>query len=129
SFVHVAISRIDEASQWLGDLIARRTAFEQRVAALARQTAELHLRAEQLRAVAVRLDMPAEAMEPVKDIQALSVGLTESLADLEGSLMPQTRLVAEAQEKIFRLRMIPFATLAGRLAQAVAVAAAQSGRR
>jgi chemosensory pili system protein ChpA (sensor histidine kinase/response regulator) len=69
-----------------------------------------------------------ELTETTADIGALGQEFGDVLGDFDSYLTRQARLTSEIQDKLMRLRMVPFATLATSLQRAVRVTARQRGK-
>jgi chemosensory pili system protein ChpA (sensor histidine kinase/response regulator) len=69
-----------------------------------------------------------ELTETSADIGALGQELGDVLGDFDSHLTRQARLTSEIQDKLMRLRMVPFATLATRLQRAAQVTARQRNK-
>jgi chemosensory pili system protein ChpA (sensor histidine kinase/response regulator) len=69
-----------------------------------------------------------ELTETSADIGALGQEFGDVLGDFDSYLTRQARLTTEIQDKLMRLRMVPFATLATRLQRAAQVTARQRNK-
>jgi chemosensory pili system protein ChpA (sensor histidine kinase/response regulator) len=69
-----------------------------------------------------------ELTETSADIGALGHEFRDILGDFDAYLTRQSRLTSEMQDKLMRLRMVPFGTLTTRLQRAVRVTAGQRGK-
>jgi chemosensory pili system protein ChpA (sensor histidine kinase/response regulator) len=73
--------------------------------------------------------LPRALAETTSDIQGVAGELGHALGDFDGQLERQARLAAEIEDKVMRLRMVPLATLAGRLQRRVRTVAEQLGKQ
>jgi len=69
-----------------------------------------------------------ELAETASDLSTVGVEVASSLVDFDGDLTRLSRLSSDVQNRLMRLRMVPFAQLASRLHRAVRVTAAQEGK-
>lgn len=67
--------------------------------------------------------------EAVSDVGSAGTQLEHLAASFDGYINRQSRLTSELQDKLMRLRMVPLATLANRLARTVRVTAQKRGKQ
>ncbi len=67
--------------------------------------------------------------ESANDLSTLEGGLSHRVSDFDSYLNRVTRLTGEIQDKLMRLRMVPFAQLSSRLYRTVRVTAGDLGKR
>ena len=70
-----------------------------------------------------------ELSESTSDIRAIGGQMADLTGDFESYLNRQSRITSEVQDKLMRLRMVPFATVATRLHRAVRVTASQQNKK
>ncbi|HEV7669277.1 MAG TPA: Hpt domain-containing protein [Thermoanaerobaculia bacterium] len=72
--------------------------------------------------------LSSEFAETASDLSAVSAELASSLGDFDGDLTRLSRLSSDVQNRLMRLRMVPFSQLSSRLHRAVRATAEQEGK-
>ncbi|HLZ10092.1 MAG TPA: chemotaxis protein CheW, partial [Chloroflexota bacterium] len=134
-FVDVPIERIDDVVQRMNELLVGWSAFEQRMADLARLATELEFRTDRLQSVAGHSETPSvesecarsgldqapieQPAEAIQDVQILAADMEAAVAELRGQLTGQAKLAGELQDRLMRLRFVPLASLEDRLERTI----------